>query len=110
MVAPRVVLHRMLYSGLAVAVALSLWVIEGLATWKLRPRVSPRLGAETEREHGWRSVGRWVRDADRWWRWLRLEPGGGPERARQIVQQLSGRAASATGPPTALAWEGALRA
>jgi len=29
----------MLYSGLAVAVALSLWVVEGLASWRVRGRV-----------------------------------------------------------------------
>jgi hypothetical protein len=108
-VAPRAVLRHMLYSGLAVAVALSLWVIEGLATWQIRERASPRTGAETEREHGWRSVSRWARGAERWWPWLRVEPGGERVRARRIVQQLAGRSVSATGPPTQLACEGALR-
>ena len=109
-VAPRAVLYRMLYSGLAVAVALSLWVVEGLASWRVRGRVSPRSGAPSEREHGWRSVGRWARHADRWWRWLRLLPGNERARARQIVQQLAGRAASAMGSLLELACEGALRA
>src|SRR5688572_10573021 len=109
-VAPRAVLYRMLYSGLAVAVALSLWVVAGLASWKVRSRVSPRFGAPSEREHGWRSVGRWARHAERWWRWLRLRPGDERVWARQIVQQLAGRAASARGSLLELACEGALRA
>jgi len=109
-VAPRAVLRRMLYSGLAVAAALSLWVVAGLASWRIRGRVSPRSGALSEREHGWRSVGRWARHADRWWRWLRLPPGDERVRARQIVQQLAGRAASATGSLLELACEGVLRA
>ncbi len=108
-VAPRAVLRHMLYSGLAVAVALSLWVIEGLATWRVRARASPRTGADTEREHGWRSVGRWAREAEQWWPWLRVEPGSERMRARRIVQQLAGRSVSATGPPAQLACEGALR-
>lgn len=108
-VAPRGVLYRLLYSGLAVALSLSLWVVEGMASWRIRGRASPRRGADSEREHGWRAVGRWSREADRWWRWLRLDPGGPGARARQIVQQLAGRAVSATGSLADLALEGALR-
>jgi len=108
-VAPRGVLHRMLYSSLSVAVALVLWGADGLATWKVRRRASPHCGAPSEREHGWRSVARWARRADRWWRWLRLEPGGGQRRARHIVQQLAGRAVSQMASLLLLACEGALR-
>lgn len=108
-VAPRGVLYRLLYSGLAVALALSLWVTEGMASWRIRGRTSPRRGADSEREHGWRAVSRWSHDADRWWRWLRLDPGGSRARARHIVQQLAGRAVSATGSVTDLALEGARR-
>lgn len=106
-VAPRGVLYRLLYSGLAVALSLSLWVVEGMASWRIRGRASPRHGSGSEREHGWRAVSRWSHDADRWWRWLRLDPGG--SRAHQIVQQLAGRAVSATGSLGDLALEGAQR-
>lgn len=108
-VAPRGVLYRLLYSGLAVALALSLWVVEGMSSWRIRGHASPRLGSDSEREHGWRAVSRWSREADRWWRWMRLDPGGARTRAHHIVQQLAGRAASATGSLADLALEGALR-
>jgi len=83
--------------------------VEGMASWRIRGRASLRRGADLEWEHGWRAVSRWSHDADRWWRWLRLDPKGARTRARPIVQQLAGRAVSATGSLTDLALEGAQR-
>lgn len=108
-VVPRAVLYRLLYNGLAVALALSLWVVEGLSSHRIRARVSPHRGATSEREHGWRSVARWASHAERWWPWLRLDRAQARIRAHHIVQQLAGRAASASGDLAMLACEGALR-
>jgi hypothetical protein len=109
-VAPHGLLPRMLYSGAAVALALSEWASQRIATWRLRAGVSPRRGSACEREHGWRAVARWAHSAQRWWSWLRVEPGRARDRALQIAQQLAGRALSATGLLSSLACEGALRA
>lgn len=109
--APKGILKGMLYSAMAVALALSLWSVEGLAGWRVRQRVSPR--GETDdytRWHGWRSLSRWARRAEEWW--TRLHPTGGTavERALSVATQLAGHAVKATGTVLELACDGALRA
>ncbi len=60
-VAPRGVLRRGLYSAAAVALALALWGVEGLAPADVRRRVSPwrRVGATAA--GSWASLRRWAR-------------------------------------------------
>jgi len=97
----------MVYGAVAIALALTLWLTE--PSWRLRQRVSPRRGSGSEREHGWRSVSRWARDAERLWHRLQLGAQSGRRRAELIVQQLAARAVSPRGSLAALACEGALR-
>jgi hypothetical protein len=106
-VVPRGVLRGMVYGALAIALALALWLTE--PSWRVRERVSPRRGADSEREHGWRAVSRWARDATRLWPWLRLGTCRGQHRAEQMVQQLAARAARQGGGLVDLACDGALR-
>lgn len=61
LVVPRGVLRRRLYSAAAIALALALWGVNGLAAREVRRRVSPwrRLGATAA--SGWASLRRWAR-------------------------------------------------
>lgn len=110
--APRGLLRGMLYGAVAIALSLALWACEGLSSWQVRECVSPwGNNSHYARWHGWRTVTRWARDVQRYWRGLRMDPAGGArDRARSAVTQLAGRAASAGGPVVELACEGALRA
>lgn len=60
-VVPRGILRRRLYSAAAIALALALWGIEGLAPAEVRRRVSPwrRVGAAAAAS--WVSLRRWAR-------------------------------------------------
>jgi hypothetical protein len=106
-VVPRGVLRGMVYGALAIALALALWLAE--PSWRVRERVSPRRGDDSEREHGWRAVSRWARDATRLWPWVRLGTRQGRQRVEQIVQQLAARSAQQRGALATLACDGALR-
>ena len=106
-VVPRGLLYRRLYNAVAIALGLGLWAVERLATHGIRSRVSPHRGAPSEREHGWRSLGRWSRDAQKLWPWLSCGHRDGRLRGAEVVQQLAGRALSTSGPLVELACEGA---
>jgi hypothetical protein len=108
--APRGVLRGLVYGAVAIALALALWTHEGLPGHQVRARVSPWPSAGTERWHGWSSLRRWAANAERLWRWLRLEPGQPRERAARAVMQLAASSIDAAGLLVIRACSGALRA
>jgi len=104
-VAPRGLLPRLRYGAVAVALALGLWAAEVLTAAEVRKVVSPFAIVGHEARRSWRSLRRWARLPP----WP-FEPRAGPlrDRARELVQHLAGHA-SAAGPLTLLACQGALR-
>jgi len=61
MVMPRGILRRRLYSASAIALALTLWGVEGLAPGEVRARVSPLRIIGASAAIGWTSLRRWAR-------------------------------------------------
>lgn len=61
LVVPGGVLRRRLYSAAAVALALALWGVDGLAPAEVRLRVSPWRIVGAEAARGWASLRRWAR-------------------------------------------------
>jgi hypothetical protein len=59
MVVPRGVLQRRLYSASAIAVALALWGVSGLAPAEVRRQVSPFAIVGATAAAGWASLRRW---------------------------------------------------
>jgi hypothetical protein len=60
LVVPGAVLRRRLYSAAAVALALALWGVEGLAPAEVRARVSPWRIVGATAARGWASLRRWA--------------------------------------------------
>lgn len=102
-VCPRGVLPRLRYG--AVAIALALWSIEGLAACAVRSRISPFGVVGEDARRGWGSLRRWARGSP----WPELASGTAKQLAAHTVQWLAGHA-SERGSLTALACLGALRA
>ncbi len=61
LVVPRGILRRRLYSAGAIALALALWGVDGLAPREVRARVSPWRIVGTAAAIGWASLRRWAR-------------------------------------------------
>jgi hypothetical protein len=61
LVVPRGVLRRRLYSASAIALALALWGVDGLASGDVRARVSPWRIVGATAAMGWASLRRWAR-------------------------------------------------
>lgn len=61
LVVPRGILRSRLYSGGAIALALALWGVEGLAPAEVRTRVSPWRIVGAAAAAGWASLRRWAR-------------------------------------------------
>jgi ribosomal protein S27E len=61
LIVPGGVLRRRLYSAAAVALALALWGVDGLAPAEVRSRVSPWRIVGAEAARGWASLRRWAR-------------------------------------------------
>ncbi len=61
LVVPRGILQRRLYSASAVALALALWGVEGLAPAEVRRRVSPWRKVGATAAASWASLRRWAR-------------------------------------------------
>jgi len=61
LVVPRGILRRRLYSGGAIALALALWGVEGIAPGEVRGRVSPWRIVGAAAAIGWASLRRWAR-------------------------------------------------
>lgn len=104
-VAPRGVLPRLRYGAVAVALALSRWSIDGVPASRVRAEVSPDRHLGHDARRGWRSLRRWARAPP----WPVTATGTPRQRAARIAQYLAGHALE-TGPLTALACAGALRA
>jgi len=105
-VVPRGVLPRLRYGAVAIALALGLWSVEGLAAAEVRSQVSPFGVVGHDARRGWRSLRRWARASP----WTGPSPPGtAQEMAARTVQRLAGYA-SGSGPLTALACAGTLRA
>lgn len=108
-VVPRGVLPRLRYGAVAVALALALWSVEGLAASAVRTHVSPFRVVGHDARRGWRSLRRWARGSP----WAGSEtakvitPGTAKVIAARLVQHLAGHA-TGTGSLTALACAGAL--
>jgi hypothetical protein len=60
-VLPRGVIRRRLYSAGAIAIALALWAVTGLAPAAVRARVSPHRIVGPTAAEGWASLRRWAR-------------------------------------------------
>jgi hypothetical protein len=61
LVVPRGVVCRRLYSAAAIALALALWGVKGLAAAEVRRRVSPFAIVGATAAAGWASLRRWSR-------------------------------------------------
>lgn len=109
MSAPREMLRRRRYSGVAIALALALWAEEGLPGYRVKELVSPLPGVGNEAFHGWSSLPRWSLQAHRLWRclWLTSAPTA-RALARQVSRQLAARAPMSTGRVFIDAFSGAL--
>ena len=90
LVVPGGVLRRRLYSAAAVALALALWSMDGVAPAEVRARVSPWRVVGAEAARGWASLRRWARAVRA--RRLFAEVRALPESAR--LREVAARAAT----------------
>jgi transposase len=89
-VLPRGVVRRRLYSAGAIAIALALWAVTGLAPAAVRARVSPHRIVGPTAASGWASLRRWSRAvrAERLFPVVRALPAGA------TLRQVAARAAT----------------
>ena len=90
MVVPRGVIYRRLYSAGAIALALALWGVTGLAPAEVRRRVSPLAFAGATAAAGWANLRRWSRAV----RAGRLFPVVRALPAEATLRQVAARAAT----------------
>lgn len=103
-VCPRGVLPRLRYGAVAIALALALWSVEGLAAHAVRSRISPFGVVGEDARRDWGSLRRWARGSP----WPTRGAGTAKQLAAHTVQWLAGHAGG--GSLTVLACLGALRA
>ena len=108
-VCPHGVLPRLRYGAVAIALALALWSVEGLAAAEVRSRVSPFGVVGHDARRGWRSLRRWARGSPWPGTAKGIASGTAKEIAARTVQRLAGHA-TGTGSLSALACAGALLA
>jgi len=87
---PRGILHRRLYSAGAIALALALWGVTGLAPPEVRRRVSPFTIVGATAAAGWASLRRWSRAVRAW----RLFPVVRALPGEASLRQVAARAAT----------------
>ena len=94
-VGPRGVLTRMQYSGGAIGMALAMWALTETAVRQVRKAICPT-GVHVDAPHGWSTLYRWARRADRL---FDVPCEGGVEsaeaarrRAKEVATVLMGRA------------------
>lgn len=97
-VVPAGVLPGRHYSGSAIALALFLWLVEGLADRVVRERVGAWPIARRGRRRGWPQLYRWMRDATRLFALPRPVALGADARssARRVAELLGQMAPGAT--------------